>query len=264
MNRKGQEMFPVIGLGSSHIPSSTPPRKESIKQETSSPPTTESPPNKTQNISRQATLAVLHSRRLVPLKSDNKDYGEDEDLIPERKSEKYSEDARDRRTCALNRIQCQIYALEAKWKQSKIRPNFKELAQIISSKGEMAAGNCYEQAILAYDYLHDNLKEAGVTLDIASLKPPGNHNIVTINQPKNSEGIYPKEFSDWNEDAFVVDPWAKIACPAREYPKEWVEKMTKWAGRGLKVNEESPLKREWVNSINEHEKISRLNAFPVQ
>jgi hypothetical protein len=254
-------MLRTTGLGSSHHPQPAH-EKETVAQESVST-TTECPTPRTQLISRHATRAVWHARFLVPLKSDNKDYGEFEESIPENKFSMYSEDARDGRTCSLNRIQCQIYAIEAEWKKNKIQPNLKELATVISRRGENAAGNCYEQSILAYSYLQDNLGMIEIILDIVSLKPPGNHNIVAINQPRNSEGIYPKDFSDWGEDAFVVDPWAKIACPAREYPSKWVAKMTKWAARGLKVNDESPLKTDWVNSITEHEKISRLNAFPV-
>jgi hypothetical protein len=222
------------------------------------------PSNKNQRIFHHATLAVLHTRARIPLKSDNKDYGEEESDIPKKKLAKYCEDARDSRTCLLNKIQCQIYALEATWKQNKGQPDFKKLAEIISSKNENAAGNCYEQAILAYDYLYDNFKDEDIPLDIISLKSPGNHNLVGVNQSKNSEGSYPQNFADWDEDAYIVDPWAKIACRAQNYPEEWTNKMHKWATRGLKINEDSPLKKEWFNSINEHEKISRLNAFPVK
>ena len=207
--------------------------------------------------------AVRHAREHVPLKSDNKDYGEDESNIPEKKLAQYAEDSRDNRTILLNKIQCRIYEREAEWKQNGVPPDFKELAALIRSRGANAAGNCYEQAILAYDHLQQEMKGRSVALDIVSLQAPGNHNFVAINQPKDPHGRYPADFSAWNEHAYIVDPWSKIACPARLYPEQWEEKMRKWDARGLKVNEESPLNEAWLRSIKIHQKISRLNAFPA-
>lgn len=208
-------------------------------------------------------IAVLRTRESVPLKSDNKDYGEDEESIPERKLAKYTEDSRDNRTILLNKIQCKIYEREAEWKQNGVPPDFKELATLIRSRGAEAAGNCYEQAILAYAHLQEEMKSKGATLDIVSLQAPGNHNFVAINQSKDSNNRYPTDFSDWSEHAYIVDPWSKIACPAQLYPKQWEEKMQKWHARGLKVNEESPMNEAWLHSIDIHEKISRLKAFPA-
>ncbi|MCL9845622.1 type III effector protein [Ralstonia solanacearum] len=214
------------------------------------------------DIAHAAAKAIPYVRSLLPLKSDNKDYGEDDACIPPSKLARYHEDARDSRTILLNKIQCEIYALEATWRQSRQAPDFGALASIIASKGASAAGNCYEQAILAYDFLRTRLTDASLPIDIVSLEHPGNHNFVVIGQSTDGNGRYPKQFSDWHPDAFIVDPWTKIACRAADYPQKWSEKMEKWAARGLRVDDESPLVQSCLNLLRDNNKISRRQAFP--
>lgn len=178
----------------------------------------------TADIAHAAAAAIPYVRSLLPLKSDNKDYGEDDARIPPSKLARYHEDARDNRTILLNKIQCEIYALEATWRQSRQAPDFGALARIITSKGASAAGNCYEQAVLAYDFLRMRLTDANLPIDIVSLERPGDHNFVAIGQSTDSNGQYPKQFSNWHPDAFIVDPWTRIACRAADYPRQWSEK----------------------------------------
>ncbi|MEF2249627.1 MULTISPECIES: hypothetical protein [Ralstonia solanacearum species complex] len=124
------------------------------------------------DIAHAAAKAIPYVRSLLPLKSDNKDYGEDDARIPPSKLVRYHEEARDSRTILLNKIQCEIYALEGTWRQSRQAPDFGALASIIASKGPSAAGNCYEQAILAYDFLRARLIDASLPIDIVSWNTP--------------------------------------------------------------------------------------------
>ncbi|MHA6907841.1 type III effector protein [Ralstonia pseudosolanacearum] len=217
----------------------------------------------TADIAHAAAAAIPYVRSLLPLKSDNKDYGEDDSRIPPSKLARYHEDARDNRTIRLNKIQCEIYALEATWRQSRQAPDFGALARIITSKGACAAGNCYEQAILAYDFLRTRLNDASLPIDIVSLERPGDHNFVAIGQSTDGNGQYPKRFSDWHPDAFIVDPWTRIACRATDYPRQWSEKMEKWEARGLRVDDASPLDPGLLDALRDNNKISRRKAFPV-
>ncbi|XLV70669.1 type III effector protein (plasmid) [Ralstonia syzygii subsp. celebesensis] len=178
----------------------------------------------TVDIACAAAAAIPYVRSFLPLKSDNKDYGEDDARVPPSKLPWYHEEARDNRTIPLNKIQCEIYALENTWKQSRQAPDFGALARIITSKGACAAGNCYEQAVLAYDFLRMRLTDANLPIDIVSLEHPGDHNFVAIGQSTDGNGQYPMQFSDWHPDAFIVDPWTKIACRAADYPQQWSEK----------------------------------------
>jgi hypothetical protein len=211
-------------------------------------------PRQANQIFNHAKLAIAHARTSIPQKSNNKDYGEDDSRIPQTKLAKYSEYARTKRSFFSCEIQDEIDELRDSWKAKGQAPDLKQLAKIIYNYGQEAAGNCEEYAIVAYDYLSVNLN--GALLDIVKLKDPGDHAFVVINQPKNDNGSYPKCFSEWDENAYIVDPWVKIACPAREYPKEWETKMHKWEARGLKINDCSPLSNEWLNTINDNEKIS--------
>lgn len=103
--------------------------------------------------------------------------------------------------------------MEATWRQSRQAPDFGALARIITSKGASAAGNCYEQAVLAYDFLRMRLTDANLPIDIVSLERPGDHNFVAIGQSTDGNGQYPKQFSDWHPDAFIVDPLDQDRLP---------------------------------------------------
>lgn len=211
--------------------------------------------NESHIIETHAKAAIAHARASLPQKSDTKDYGKDESLIPDTKFEKYCKTARDRRLSSINNIQFQIDDLI--WEVPGQHINFKELAKIIYSHGDSAGGSCYEHAIVVYDYLSNKLPEA--ILDIVRLESPGDHVFVVINQQKinqqkNTIGAYPKRFKDWDNNAYIVDAWTKITCPARNYPQEWENKMQKWERRGLKISDCSPLSRR--NTVAQHNKIS--------
>lgn len=44
-----------------------------------------------------------------------------------------------------------------------------------------------------------------------------------------------RNMRDWPEHALVCDPWANIACSAREFPTRFLEKMQKWSSEGKEI-----------------------------
>ncbi|KTC18725.1 hypothetical protein AO391_03850 [Pseudomonas marginalis ICMP 9505] len=54
-------------------------------------------------------------------------------------------------------------------------------------------------------------------------------------------------------DAWIVDPWAGIACPASEYTQKVQEVMTRWERENLKILEGggpiSPLDKNWLDAL---------------
>ncbi|WP_338484124.1 hypothetical protein [Pseudomonas trivialis] len=55
------------------------------------------------------------------------------------------------------------------------------------------------------------------------------------------------------KDAWIVDPWTDIACPAREYTQKIKEVMTQWERKSIKILEGeksiSPLDDNWMNDL---------------
>ncbi|WP_437964175.1 hypothetical protein WMF04_31245 [Sorangium sp. So ce260] len=144
---------------------------------------------------------------------------------------------------------------------------------------EEKVGNCFDLAALTMLLLFEERGSSpGAEVDVVRLGDPlpaeqdrgfrGDHAFAVLNPPPADEnGNYPDSFDDWG-DAIIVDAWANIACPARDYPERWVEKMNRWkesgklidtvtaTGAGLKPPDEHP----WIDGILVFEKISVTKA----
>ncbi|MGB7801749.1 hypothetical protein [Buttiauxella sp.] len=100
--------------------------------------------------------------------------------------------------------------------------------------GKKNAGNCGENARVAFCYLAEHIRELErishsnlKVLNIAIAKPVDHCLVLVGTQPAMRSGKI-------LENALVCDPWAKIVCPLSHYPLEWKMKMNKWSNRGLK------------------------------
>jgi len=110
------------------------------------------------------------------------------------------------------------------------------------------AGNCVHLSILAFMYVY---KKVGIReVDLVGLGGGGDHVFAVVGQTtrpvlgtdtypysgqERSVMLYPKSFDDWDESAWICDPWANIACSARKYREAWSEKMIDWSAKGRHV-----------------------------
>ncbi|PWU11613.1 MAG: type III effector protein [Verrucomicrobia bacterium] len=195
-------------------------------------------------------------RAQLPLKSPSKHYGFCDAEIPPKKCARYRQEASEERAQQLILIRSEEVTLLALWNSAGLETNFSLLAKHIRRYGSNAAGNCMEYSILLYDDLSHQLGP-GDFQDIVKFES-GDHVFNVVNQPKGTDGTYPKHFSDWDERALIVDGWLNVCCPAREYPERWRAQMHKWAARDLKLGLDgiSPLDPTWLNLVDESEKIS--------
>lgn len=58
----------------------------------------------------------------------------------------------------------------------------------------------------------------------------------------------------WHRDTYVCDPWCNIACRAKDYPKQFIDKMEKWENRGKLVGYPPtgfvhPTEPEWIRDV---------------
>ena len=130
------------------------------------------------------------------------------------------------------------------WLRETVPTDALNRANLILKSG---AGNCGEMALLSKDIIEKSGGRAyqwGASVDHSftvvggpSVKPPR-----TIN------------FSgaEW-ADAWIVDPWADIACPAREYTQKFVEVMRQWELDNMQImmgtGPISPMDSDWVNGF---------------
>ncbi|MBV4482100.1 dermonecrotic toxin domain-containing protein [Pseudomonas khavaziana] len=110
------------------------------------------------------------------------------------------------------------------------------------------AGNCGEMAILA----HDILTKSGARA--AEWHVGDAHAFAVVGGPTGDV----KPTVDFSEpswaNAWVVDPWADIACPAPEYMAQLKATMAKWDKAGWKIREGikrdmSPLDPDWLDRL---------------
>lgn len=96
------------------------------------------------------------------------------------------------------------------------------------------AGNCGENAMIAFWYLTEHIREleklvkTPIKILTIFLKHPVDHSLVLVGTepPRGSGKIM--------ENTLICDPWGKIVCPLAHYSLEWKMKMNKWSNRGLK------------------------------
>ncbi|WP_439862392.1 hypothetical protein [Pseudomonas antarctica] len=122
------------------------------------------------------------------------------------------------------------------------------------------AGNCGEMSILSADLINKSggrayRWEAGDAHALTVVGGPSTRPRSTI------------DFSgpEW-VDAWVVDPWTNIACPASEYTKQLKAVMNTWNESGLVIREGtnmkmSPLDAAWIDTLINKPKSSVRSAY---
>ena len=131
------------------------------------------------------------------------------------------------------------------WLRETRNPNVPETGRTVVKAG---AGNCGEMAVLsrqvinnsggrAYEWYAGD-SHAFTVVGGPSTKPQGS---VTFSEPQ------------W-ADAWIVDAWAGIACPAPEYTQKLEQTMGKWAADGWTIRNGtnpamSPTDKQWLDAL---------------
>ncbi|NWC94865.1 MULTISPECIES: dermonecrotic toxin domain-containing protein [unclassified Pseudomonas] len=131
------------------------------------------------------------------------------------------------------------------WLRKTANPRTHDLgAQALKS----GAGNCGEMSLLARDIIAQSGGNA------YTWSAGDAHAFTVVGGPS----ILPGDTVDFSQpqwaDAWIVDPWAEIACPARQYTAELEATMNRWAALGWKIRDGanpnmSPLDRNWTNTL---------------
>ncbi|WP_330924343.1 hypothetical protein [Candidatus Sororendozoicomonas aggregata] len=109
--------------------------------------------------------------------------------------------------------------------------NLSNLIRFIMKGG---VGNCGEQSCLVYFYLN-YLQDNPPVCYMVKLSPD-DHTFVVLHQHPDEQGLFPKNFSDWDEDAVVIDAWAGICVAARHYPDIWRMTLDTMGAVGIELD----------------------------
>ncbi|XVJ49736.1 hypothetical protein ACDZ94_24215 (plasmid) [Pseudomonas sp. UBT] len=130
------------------------------------------------------------------------------------------------------------------WLRHTVAPDALSYSNLVLKSG---AGNCGEMALVSKDII---TKSGGRAYEWTASDA---HVFTVVGGPSElPAGTVDFSGPAW-ADAWIVDPWADIACPAREYTQKVKEVMTRWADEGLKILEGrgpiSPLDKNWMNAL---------------
>lgn len=98
-----------------------------------------------------------------------------------------------------------------------------DLDQRVALIEQEGAGNCAEMATLAHAFLRRQPNIRG--LGMIGILPPGDHQFTVVGMDKTKLNL---PISQWGSDCYIIDPWARIACPAANFAFAWKQKMRKW------------------------------------
>ncbi|MGU9856977.1 dermonecrotic toxin domain-containing protein [Pseudomonas sp. LF245] len=110
------------------------------------------------------------------------------------------------------------------------------------------AGNCGEMALLSKDIIN---KSGGRAYEWGAGDA---HSFTVVGGPSGGvSGTVDFAEAAW-ADAWIVDPWAGIACPAAEYTQQLKNTLVAWDKAGLKIRSGTnanmnPLDPEWLDTL---------------
>lgn len=110
------------------------------------------------------------------------------------------------------------------------------------------AGNCGEMALLSRDIIN---KSGGRAYDWGAGDA---HSFTVVGGPSGAvNGTVDFAEAVW-ADAWVVDPWAGIACPAADYTQQLKSTLAEWDKAGVRIRsgakpDMSPLDPEWMDTL---------------
>lgn len=121
------------------------------------------------------------------------------------------------------------------------RTNAPNYSEIVLKTG---AGNCDQMAKVAVD----TINVSGGNARIAQV--PG-HTFAIVGGPPGSPRSQGFTGPEW-ADAWVVDPWAGITCPAVDYPARFKARMQEWSHSGRRIlisNGKTPPQSVWSDPM---------------
>jgi hypothetical protein len=117
---------------------------------------------------------------------------------------------------------------------------------------EGQAHNCEELARIAAFVLQEDL---GIIARVGDFG--GVHAAAIIGA---GTGPLPSNMKEWDANIYICDPWANIACRARDYPEKFDAKMTKWQDKNKLVKYDDERKfvpsrdDQWMSKVLEGDK----------
>ena len=97
---------------------------------------------------------------------------------------------------------------------------------------KMGVGNCMEFTAVACAKL-SSLTDVP-DYYVCQLNP-SDHVFVVIGEAPDDTGAFEKNLQHWSVDAAICDPWAGIACSARQFGANWELMMDSWQVQGMKL-----------------------------
>ncbi|ARU21596.1 ferredoxin [Ralstonia solanacearum] len=118
------------------------------------------------------------------------------------------------------------------------------------------AHQCQELTLLAVHHLQERGLHAQI-LELGGDDVAVTHNVAVVGPVSNP---LPANMKQWPPDVHICDPWSNIACSARDYPDQFIQKMKKWEDAGKLVGFQVkgfvlPTDPDWVHDVLHGQKM---------
>jgi hypothetical protein len=136
--------------------------------------------------------------------------------------------------------------------------SFLQLGQDLFSHGNRA-GNCLEMSSVAAYLTSAMLPGQCQLLLFGRLSRPGDHLFLLLSVNGNIPSglsISGLTVNTMDDQYWVIDPWANIACRVAEYPARLLTKLTQWSGQQKQV----AWQRAWRSPSNPEYVAATLNS----
>ena len=116
---------------------------------------------------------------------------------------------------------------------------------------EGKAHQCQELALLAVHHLWQDHALPAKILELGGDDDEVAHCVAVV-------GLAPHQLHSnmklWHPDTLICDPWCNIACQAKDYPKQFIDKMEKWENQGKLVGYPpmgfvQPTEPAWIRDV---------------
>ncbi|NDL62859.1 hypothetical protein [Acerihabitans arboris] len=131
--------------------------------------------------------------------------------------------------------------IEAYDKNHTSREAFRNWGRLLWENRSVAIVNCTHQCAVGYyllDPMFRQLLSRDFYIDVLSMtdnndKRAFSHDVLIFKNYPPKKPMPDNTRKAWHQNDFIIDPRAKIYCPAHEYAEHWNEKMRKWDSRNL-------------------------------
>jgi|GEM_PF-6827536 len=131
---------------------------------------------------------------------------------------------------------------------------------------QIKSGKCSEMAAVAAYYFRLRMRGQYATMYMGTVSSPGDHVFVLLSvdgTPPQGENISLMARNQGSDNFWVIDPWANVACRARDYPSRLLTKFSMWSVQNKLARGGGSRQYKWLPQSRPRSVHHSLSRFPA-